>query len=110
VRVLFYKTSSGRIPVIEFIGGLSRDVQEQFWDALRLLEKGEILAMPVSRMLSGIHLGLNELRFKDSAGIYRGFYYVRGKDAIYLLHAFQKKTKKTPPKETKLVISRIKEI
>jgi phage-related protein len=110
VRVLFYKTSSGRIPVLEFIGGLSRDVQEQFWDALRLLEKGEMLAMPTSRMLSSIHPGLNELRFKDLAGIYRVFYYVRVKDAIYLLHAFQKKTQETPPKETKLVIRRIKEI
>jgi phage-related protein len=96
--------------VLEFIGGLSRDVREQFWDALRLLEKGEILAMPASRMLSNIHPGLNELRFKDSAGIYRVFYYVKVKDVIYLLHAFQKKTPKTPQKEMTLAIRRIKEI
>ena len=96
--------------MLEFIGGLSQDVQEQFWDALRLLENGETLTMPVSRMLPSISRGLHELRFKDSAGIYRVFYYVKVKDAIYMLHAFQEKTQETPPKETKLVIKRIKEL
>ena len=39
--------------------------------------------------------GACELRVRDQAGAFRVIYVVRFKDAIYVLHAFQKKTRKT---------------
>lgn len=66
--------------------------------------------MPLSRNLSGIHLGLHELRLKDRAGQVRIFYFIKRGDAIYLLHAFNKKTQELPRKEIDLVLKRIKEI
>lgn len=36
-----------------------------------VLERGELLHMPVSKSLSGVHRGLHELRFTDHTGSYR---------------------------------------
>ena len=63
--------------------------------------------MPVSRQMSG-HLGLKELRVKDSRGIARVFYYVQQKNHIFVLHLFRKKTEKTPPQEIETAIQRLK--
>ena len=39
-----------------------------------------------------------EFRFKDKSGIYRVIYFVKKKEGIYFIHAFTKKTQKTPKK------------
>jgi putative component of toxin-antitoxin plasmid stabilization module len=68
------------------------------------------LSMPLSRNLSSIHPGLHELRLKDRGGQIRVFYFVKKGEAIFLLHAFKKKTQELPLSEVNLVIKRIKEI
>ena len=40
--------------------------------------------------------GVEELRVRDDAGTYRVIYTARVADAVYVLHAFQKKTQATP--------------
>ena len=40
----------------------------------------------------------------------RSDFFVKRGDAIYLLHAFRKKTQELPRKETDIALSRIKEI
>jgi phage-related protein len=110
VRVKFYLKSSGRSPVEEFAQALSEELRGEFYDAVSLLASGQVLAMPRSRNLSSIHPGLHELRLKDRSGQARFFYFVKRGDAVYLLHAFKKKTQEIPRKELDLVLKRIKEI
>ncbi len=110
MEVRFYKTSSGKSPVKEFILALPDEPRREIFDAVLLLEQGQMLAMPFSRSLAGIHSALHELRLKDRAGQIRIFYYVKKGDAIYFLHAFRKKTWELPEKEIRLVLKRLKEV
>lgn len=110
MRVYYYRTSSGRRPVEEFIAELPKLLQERLIEAVAMLESGEVLEMPLSRNLSHAFRGLHELRLKDAGGAYRIFYYVKVKEAIYMLHGFRKKTQKTPPKELQIAMRRAKEV
>ena len=82
MRVLFYRTASGRKPVEEFILCLPRNLQLKFYDAIELLSKGELLKLPINRNLGNVHKGLNELRLRDRTGAYRIFYYLKTQEAI----------------------------
>ncbi len=110
MRVKFYLKASGRSPVEEFLNECSQELRGDFFDAINLLALGQNLTMPVSKNLASIHHGLHELRLKDRSGQIRIFYFVKKGDAIYLLHAFKKKTQELPRKETDIALSRIKEI
>ncbi len=54
--------------------------------------------------------GLFELRAKAKEGIDRTFYCTRIGKKIVVLHAFVKKTQKTPLKEPEIARSRMKEL
>ena len=41
---------------------------------------------------------------------FRVFYFLKKNDAIYLLHAFRKKTQELPKKELEVVLKRIREV
>ena len=43
--------------------------------------------------------GAQEIRIADESGAYRVIYVARRADAVYVLHAFQKKTQATPKKD-----------
>jgi len=43
--------------------------------------------------------GVEEIRIADESGIYRVIYVARRSDAVYVLHAFQKKTQATAKKD-----------
>ena len=45
--------------------------------------------------MSTVGAGAGEIRIKDEAGIYRVIYVARFEEAVYVLHAFEKKTRKT---------------
>lgn len=45
--------------------------------------------------MPGIGAGVCEIRIRDSAGAFRIIYIACLADAVYVLHAFQKKTQKT---------------
>lgn len=108
--VKFYETSSGRSPVWRFLENCSAEIKADFVDALALLATGKVLAMPMSRNLFNIRLGLHELRLKDRSGIYRFLYFYKNRDGIYFLHAFKKKTQELPKKELEIVLKRLKEV
>jgi phage-related protein len=110
MKVKYYMTSSGRSPVEEFLDDCSDDVRNDYFDAVNLLTEGHHLTMPLNRPLFDIHAGLHELRFKDAAGQVRFVYYIKKGDAIYMLHAFKKKTQKLPQKEVELILKRLKEV
>jgi len=110
VKVKYYLTSSGHSPVEEFLSECSQDIRSDFIDALSRLSEGESLQMPLSKPLFNLHKGLHELRLKDRNGQVRIFYFIKKGEAIYLLHAFRKKTQELPKKEMDLVLKRIKEV
>ncbi len=110
MKVEFFLTASGRSPVEEFLKDLSEDLKSKFWDAVLLLEEGQNLPMPLSRNLSSIERGLNELRLRDPSGIFRFFYFIKKGDAIFFLHAFKKKTQEIPLKYIEVIRKRIREI
>jgi len=110
MEILYYTTASGNSPVRKFVDGLSQGLQEDFLLALDRLRQGEALDMPLSKPLFNIALGLHELRLKERRSIFRVFYFIKRGDAIYLVHAMQKKTETIPNKDRQLILRRLKEI
>ena len=72
----------------------------------RLENEGNKLKMPHSRVIGG---GLFELRVGDK-NIARTLYAYAVGHEIYLLHAFVKKTPKTPPGAIEIARTRLKEM
>jgi phage-related protein len=58
--------------------------------------------------MSTIGAGVGEIRVKDAAGIYRVIYVAKFEEAVYVLHAFEKKTRKTRKAEIALAKARYK--
>ena len=110
MRVRFYRTANRRSPVEEFLRELPEGTRLELADAVALLESGKTLSMPLSRNLASIRPGLLELRFRDRAGQVRVVYFIKKSDAIYLIHAFRKKTQEIPTKELDIILRRIREI
>ena len=54
--------------------------------------------------------GVEELRVWDDSGTYRVIYVARLQDAVYVLHAFQKKTKTTSKQDIEVAKSRYAEL
>ena len=74
---------------------------------LRMLEHGPDLGMPHTRAMGG---GLYEIRAKAAEGIGRALYCTRVGQRIVILHAFVKKTDKTPVRDLTLARWRMKEV
>ena len=99
-KVKFYKdTETGRSPVLEYIKGL-KDREEakvlKYIEFLRI-NKG-YLDEPYSKHIRG---KIRELRVDFAKNKHRIFYFIFVKKNIILLHAFLKKTIKTPISEIK---------
>ena len=73
----------------------------------RMQEFGPDLGMPHTRSMGG---GLFELRLKGREGISRVFYCTRVGRQIVMLHAFVKKSNKTPKNELAMARIRLKEV
>ena len=58
--------------------------------------------------MNTIGAGTVEIRIKDSTGNYRVIYVARFEEAVYVLHAFQKKTRKTRKADIELAKARYK--
>jgi phage-related protein len=58
----------------------------------------------------GIGPGVREIRVRDIAGAFRVIYIATFADAVYVLHAFQKKTPKTSARDVALAQSRYSEL
>jgi len=88
-----------------------RDVKREMGAALYAAQKGEI--DPAAKPLKGFG-GASVLEFvaKDESGTWRTVYTVRYAEAVYVLHAFQKKSKRgiaTPKQELDLIKRRLAE-
>ena len=52
--------------------------------------------------MSGIGKGVEEIRVSEPSGAYRVIYVARRVEAVYVLHAFQKKTQATQKKDLEI--------
>ena len=103
------------IKSLEWIGSSRKDlrqfsetVQDKMLYALKIAQKGN--KHPKAKPLKGFS-GVMEIRINDVSGTYRAVYTTKIGDKIYVLHAFQKKSKKgikTPKKEIDLIKRRLK--
>ena len=87
-----------------------QEVQETFGFELYLAQLGQ--HPPSAKILKGLGSGVIELidRFDDDA--YRAVYTVRFASAVYVVHAFKKKSKtgiKTPQTDIDLIKARLKD-
>jgi phage-related protein len=54
--------------------------------------------------------GVREVRIRDQAGAFRVIYLATRPEAVYVLHAFQKKTQTTAKRDLELAEARLKEL
>jgi phage-related protein len=75
---------------------------------LELVQRGEqpddFKAMP------SIGKGVEEIRVRDDSGIYRVIYTARLANAVYVLHAFQKKTQATSKRDIRIARERFAQL
>lgn len=88
----------------------SHELKQSVFGALERLNQGEKIQMPFCRSLPSIAKGLYELRFSDTTGELRVFYYIKIKDAIYVVHAMRKKTQKIEGRVVDLLKARIRSL
>lgn len=105
-KVLFFQTTRGELPVKEFLDQQDRNTRAKITSAIELLvDYGPYLKPPYIKKLQN---KLYELRISAKVAI-RIFYTIHNNE-YYLLHAFKKKTQKTPQKELKTAIDRMGKI
>lgn len=86
----------------------NKDAKQDAGYQLDKIQRGEqpddFKAMP------SIGKGVEELRIWDESGTYRVIYMARINDAVYVLHAFQKKTQATLKRDIELAKARFTEL
>lgn len=88
----------------------TQDLKESIYGVFEKLSRGEKIPMPLCRPVFSIEKGLYELRFSYQAGEYRVFYYIKRNEALYVIHAMQKKTQKIPARLIDLLKTRIRSL
>jgi phage-related protein len=57
-----------------------------------------------------IGAGVREIRTREASGVFRVVYVATFAEAVYVLHAFQKKTSRTSPRDLELASARLQEL
>ena len=105
--IRFFQTASGRVPVQEYLDTLATTNKDSYITVLTyikmLAKQGSMLGFPYVRKMQG---NVWELRPKSERVLYCC---IEG-NTIYLLHAFSKKSNKTPANELKTALQRYKQL
>ena len=94
-KIAFYRSSSGRESVREWLRQLDAASRRHIGEDLRRLQYHWPIGMPLVRKLDA---GLWEMRSKVPGGITRIVFTIHA-DALVLLHGWVKKTRKLPVRE-----------
>ena len=107
-QIVFYRDNKGNEPVKDFIRAQSSSARVQIVHVIDLLQKFGLTLRPlyVKKITKS---GLWELRIHHSSNYYRIFYFAFTGRRFVLLHAFLKKTDKTPVREINIAIKRMDE-
>ena len=100
---------------VEFCGSSRADLrnfpQDARYEAGRELFRVQLGYEPNDwKPIESIGPGVREIRIREQSGAYRLLYVAKFRDAIYVLHCFQKKTMKTAPNDLALAQRRYKEL
>ena len=106
LRVVFYRTTSGKEPVREWLKSLSREDRKRIGETIKIVQFGWPLGMPLIRKMDR-HLW--EVRCSLDKKTARVFFTIEG-DLIILLHGFIKKSQKTPKQDIALARQRAAKI
>ena len=79
-------------------------------DAGYLLDQVQRGRQPAFKPIPSVGKGVEELRVWDDTGTYRVVYVARLKEAVFVLHAFQKKTQTTSKRDLEIAKSRYAEL
>jgi len=100
---------------ISFLGD-SRKALQKFPDDVRL-DAGRQLARVQKgksaddfKPMPSIGKGVEEIRIWEASGTYRIVYTARLADTVYVLHAFQKKTRATSPRDIEIARERFRQL
>jgi len=104
----FYRTASGKCPVIEFLDSLSdRDTQKVTW-VFRLVERQNIVPQQYFKKLINTE-NLWEIRVQVGGNSYRFLGFLHGSTLLILTNGFSKKKQKISEREIELAQRRRKE-
>jgi phage-related protein len=107
-KIEFYTTGSGHVPVRDFINEMPMKARAKIFHTLELVEEyGLLVGEPHIKYLEK---DLWEIRISALEGIYRFLFTEKQNRVILLIHAFQKKSQKTPVKELRTARARLREI
>lgn len=93
---------------LKVISQFSEGARRESGYQLRRLQEGK--APEDFKPFPEIGIGVEEIRIWDGAGTYRVYYTARFEDAIYVLHAFQKKTQQTSKRDIETARRRFMEL
>ncbi|MGC2463151.1 MAG: type II toxin-antitoxin system RelE/ParE family toxin [Steroidobacteraceae bacterium] len=62
------------------------------------------------KAMSSVGSGAYEIRIRDDTGVFRIIYVAKFSEAVYVLHAFRKKSRKTAKKNIDLAVARYQEM
>lgn len=104
---VFYQLPSGREPVREWLKSLTLEDRKIIGEHIKDVEFSWLIGMPLCRALGK---GLWEVRSDLTQGRIARVLFCIQESRMVLLHAFVKKTQKTPPADLELATKRKKEI
>lgn len=104
--VLFFRNDNGTEPVRDWLKSLRREDKKIIGEDIKTVQYGWPIGMPVVRKLE---FGIWEVRSRIKDGIVRVLFTIHG-DSMVLLHAFTKKSQKTPVDDLNLAKKRMKEL
>jgi phage-related protein len=103
------RKSSGILPLpeapllqkpVRFLGSSRQDLRDMSAE-IRHAIGGQLMRLQLGRMpadfkpMASVGAGAHEIRVRDSSGAFRAVYVAKFADAVYVLHVFQKKSRKT---------------
>lgn len=106
LTVKFFRTDAGNEPVREFLRDLTAEDRKQMGEDIKTAQFGWPIGMPLIRKLD---TSLWEVRCHINDGIARVLFTVVG-DQMVLLHAFVKKSQKTPANDLNTAKARLKQL
>jgi phage-related protein len=100
IPAIFFRTEAGGEPVRDWTKTLSSDDRKRIGADIKTVEFGWPVGMPACRPVG---LGIYEVRTTLAQNrIARTLFYIDKQERMVLLHAFIKKTRKTPDEELNL--------